>query len=56
MNNGGNVNTILLVVVIIILVGGVVFWYNAYGPGAPKQQDTNGLQINLGQTNNAPQQ
>ena len=54
MNNGSGVNTILLVVVIIILIGGGVWWYAKYGPGA-KQQTDNGLQLNLGQTNNQPQ-
>jgi len=47
--NGSGVNTLLLVVVIIILVGGGVWWYATYGPGAPKE-DTNGIQINLGET------
>ena len=44
--NSSNVNTILIVAVLVILVGGGVWWYQTYGPGAPK--DNNGVQLNLG--------
>ena len=45
MNNSG-VNTILLVVVLLILVGGGVWWFQTYGPNAPKE-DSAGLEINI---------
>ncbi len=56
MNNSSGVNTILLVIVIILLVAGGVWWYTTYGPGMPQTEEnsTNGLQINVGQTNETP--
>lgn len=52
MNNTSGINTILLVVVLIVLVAGGVWAYMTYGPGAQQPtQQTNGLQVNLGQTN-----
>ena len=54
MNNNSGVNTILLVVILLILVGGGVWWYETYGPGAqPAKQQTSGVQINLGTTQNS---
>jgi hypothetical protein len=47
MNSSSNVNTILLVVVLVLIVGGGVWWYQTYGPGAP-QEESGGVEINLG--------
>ena len=55
MNNNSGVNTILLVVILVVIVGGGIWWYTAYGPGAKQPaQQTNGLQINVGDTNSQP--
>ncbi len=50
MNNSSGVNTILLVIVIILLVAGGVWWYTNLRMGAQDEQNTQGLQINVGQT------
>ena len=56
-NNSSMMNTILLIVVLIILVGGAIWWYTNYGT-APQQpaQQTSGLQVNVGQTQQPAQQ
>ncbi len=55
MNSNSAVNTILLVVVLVLIVGGGIWWYKTYGPGAPKDDTGDGLQINLGGSNNKQQ-
>ena len=54
-NNGSSMNTILLIVVLIILVGGAIWWYTNYG-ATPQPEQQNGLQINVGQTQEPAQQ
>lgn len=49
MNNTGNVNTILLVVLVVIVVGAGIWWYMAYGPGAP-EPETASVQVDLVQS------
>ncbi|HVZ75771.1 MAG TPA: hypothetical protein VG934_00660 [Candidatus Paceibacterota bacterium] len=54
--NGSNVNTILIVVILVLLVGAGVWWYETYGPGhAQPAQQQNGLNINVGSSNDSSQ-
>ena len=55
MNNSSNTNTILIVVVLLILVGGGVWWYKTYGPGMPAENNSGGVEINLGGSSEATQ-